>query len=69
MFNQCVYRFFLIMIDSLFGKCCKVQFNFLRDEVFLSDVSGISSDCELDFDKVDDIEILDEFIIDNSVVK
>lgn len=68
MFNQCVYRFFIIMIDSLFGKCCKVQFNFLRDEVFLSEVSGISSDCELyvDFDKVDDI---DEFKIDNSVVK
>lgn len=37
----------------------------------MSEVSGTSSDCELhvDSDKADDIEIPDEFKIDNSAVK
>ena len=67
--NQRVHRPFPTIIDSLSGKCCKVQSNSSRDEASLSDVSGTSSDCELDSDKADDIEIPDEFKIDNSAVK
>lgn len=67
--NQRVHRPFPTIIDSLSGKCCKVQSNSSRDEASLSDVSGTSSDCELDSEKADDIDIPDEFKIDNSAVK